>query len=66
LSIINGNESKTITINYDNFEQVPSGEYKATFEFPGLRYQVEKDDIVQNSGQIWLGEINMIKSITVE
>lgn len=66
LSIINGNESKTITINYDSFEQVPSGEYNATFEFPGLRYQVEKDDLVQNNGQIWLGEINMIKNITIE
>lgn len=66
LSIINGNESKTITINYDNFELIQSGEYKATFEFPGLRYQVEKYDIIQTNGQIWLGEINMIKDITVE
>jgi hypothetical protein len=66
LSIINGNESKTITINYNNFEQVPTGEYKATFEFPGLRYQVEKDELVQNNGQIWLGEINMIKVITID
>ena len=66
LSIINGNESKTITIHYDNFEQVPSGAYKATFEFPGLRFQVEKDELVQNNGQIWLGEINMIKDITIE
>lgn len=66
LSIINGNESKIITISYDNFEQIPSGEYKATFEYPGLRFQVAKNELVQNNGQIWLGEINTIKDITIE
>ena len=66
LSIINGNESKVITINYDSFEQVPSGEYNATFEFPGLSYQVGKNELVQENGKIWLGEINMIKDIKIE
>lgn len=66
LSIINGNKSKTITISYNNFEEVVSGEYKATFEYPGLSFQVDKKDIVQDDGQIWLGEINMIEDITIE
>ncbi|MCB0538803.1 MAG: hypothetical protein KDE33_14910 [Bacteroidetes bacterium] len=66
LSIINGNESKTITIVYDSFEDVPKGQYKATFEFPGLSFQVDKKDIVQDNGPIWLGELNMIKEITIE
>ncbi|MEZ5106835.1 MAG: hypothetical protein R2757_20185 [Draconibacterium sp.] len=66
LSIINGNENKVVTIIYDNFEDVPKGQYKATFEFPGLSFQVDKNDIKQNNGQIWLGEINMIKDITIE
>ena len=66
LSIINGNESKTIVIAYNDFEEVLPGEYNATFEFPGLHYQVEKEDIVQSNGQIWLGEIKMIKEIVIE
>lgn len=66
LSIINGNESKTITITYNNFEEVVPGRYKATFEYPGLSYQVDKKDILQDNGQIWLGKLNMIKEITIE
>jgi hypothetical protein len=66
LSIINGNESKTITITYDNFEEVTPGQYKANFQYPGLIYQVDKKDVQQDNGQIWLGELNMIKDLTIE
>lgn len=66
LSIINGNESKIVTIIYNNFEDVPKGNYKATFEFPGLSFQVGKNDIKQNNGQIWLGKLNMMKEIAIE
>ena len=66
LSIINGNENKVVTIIYDNFDDVPKGQYKATFEFPGLSFQVEKKDIVQDNGQIWLGKLNLRKEITIE
>ncbi len=66
LSIINGNESKNITIIYDNFEDVPKGQYKATFEFPGLSSQVDKEDIQQDNGRIWLGKLNMMKEIAIE
>ena len=66
LSLIKSNESKIITITYDSFEYVLSGQYKATFEFPGLSHQVGKDDIQQNNGKIWLGELNLTKDITIE
>lgn len=66
LSVIAGNESKVITIVYDHFDEVPPGQYKATFEFPGLSSQVEKNDLVQEDGQIWLGKINMMKEISVD
>lgn len=65
LSIINGNESKTITITYDNFEGVKPGQYKAIFQYPGL-HQVDKKDVQQYNGQLWLGELNMIKDLTIE
>ncbi len=66
LSIINGNESKVVTIIYDNFDDVPKGQYKATFEFPGLGTEVDKKDIIQDNGHIWLGELNMKKDIMIE
>jgi len=66
LSIINGNESKTIIITYENFEVVEPGLYKATFEYPGLSFQIDKKDILQENGQIWLGKLNMVKEITIE
>ncbi len=66
LSIINGNESKTIVIVYDNFEEIQNGQYKATFDYPGLTYQVEKKDVQQVNGQIWLGTLKMKKDIIIE
>lgn len=66
MSVINGNEHKTITITYTDFEVVPPGRYKATFNYPGLSYQVEKKDISQENGQIWLGYLYMIKEITIQ
>ena len=66
LSVIRGKESKVITITYDNFDNVPRGQYKAIFEFPGLSFQVEKKDIEQDNGQIWLGKLNVRKDITIK
>ncbi len=65
ISIIHGNETKIITIVYNNFEQVPNGQYNASFMFPGLSW-VDKNDVAQNDGQIWLGELYMNKDITIE
>lgn len=65
LSIIYGNDSKTMTITYDNFDGVGPGQYKATFVYPGLAYQVKKDEITQGNGRIWLGSIDMIKEISI-
>ena len=66
LSVINGKQSKEIIITYNNFEDVPSGQYKATFEFPGLGFQMDKEDIIQDNGQIWLGSLRIQKEITID
>ena len=65
LSLIKSNETKIITIRYDSFEHVIHGEYKATFTFPGLSH-VNKKDLQQNNGRIWLGKINATKEINIE
>lgn len=66
LSVIKSNEMKTIRISYDNFEKVPSGEFEAIFGFPGLSFQVKKEEIQQNEGRIWIGNLHTLKNIIIE
>jgi hypothetical protein len=35
------------------------------FEFPGLAYQVSKDQLLQDKGRIWLGDITLRTRITL-
>jgi hypothetical protein len=53
-------------LTYNDFENVTPGTYKATFGFPGLSYQVSKDELQQNDARIWLGELNLAKDIIIE
>jgi hypothetical protein len=67
LSLIKAKESKNITIRYNSFDSITKGDYFVNFEYPGLKFQVEnKEDLVQDSGLVWLGEINMGKEIIIE
>lgn len=66
LSIIKSHETKNITLTYTNFENLPPGTYKATFEFPGLGYQVSKNEHQQKDGRIWLGGLSVVKDIVLE
>jgi hypothetical protein len=66
LSVIPGNGQKLITLIYTQFEEIPAGTYQATFQFPGLTYQVKKEELQQRDGQIWLGKIDAVKQITIE
>ncbi len=66
LTLIRGNETKTITITYNDFDAVPPGNYKATFVYPGLAYQVKKDEIDREDGRIWLGSIETVKDVVIE
>lgn len=66
LTLINGNETKTISIIYNDFDFLPSGEYTAFFNYPGLRHQIEKEELQQNNGRIWLGELINTKIIDIE
>jgi hypothetical protein len=66
LSLIKMGEKIDISILYDQFDTIPSGLYKASFLFPGLSYQVTKNDIQQEEGRIWLGEMTITKDINIE
>lgn len=64
LSLIRSHEKKTIWIHYTNFDPISSGSYKLNFSFPGLSH-VEKAELVQRNGRIWLGELNLSKDIQI-
>jgi hypothetical protein len=62
LSLIRGNETKIITLIYDKFDSIPSGDYTARFQFPGLSNQVKREDLYQNGTRIWLGDIDISRA----
>jgi hypothetical protein len=59
MSLLEGGESVNITLDYHNFEDVPPGNYQVFFQFPGLQYQVKRDQLDQHHGRIWLGKLRL-------
>ena len=66
LSILKSGESISFTINYPVATPIIPGEYNLSFEFPGLAYQVTKDQLFQGKNRIWLGDITLRGSITIQ
>lgn len=66
LTLLNPGESKTFTLTYPLVEPLPAGNYNAVFNYPGLSYQVSHDDLFQESGRIWLGDVLIKKAISFE
>lgn len=66
MSELKAKESVLLSIVYDDFDNIPSGEFDAGFTFPGLGYQVNRKDIQQEHGRIWLGELHLEKQIVIE
>lgn len=64
LSLIRSGETKTINIQYTNFDPLTAGDYKLYFRFPGLG-RVEKSKLIQQNGRVWLGELDMSQDITL-
>lgn len=54
--LVNTHTSRTYTITYEQFDEVPPGQYDVYFRFPGLAH-VEQNEIERSLGRIWLGEI---------
>ena len=65
MSLLEGGSTVTITIEYNNFESLPPGTYLALFHFPGLAH-VERDQLAQRHGQIWLGKLQHKMEVVVE
>jgi hypothetical protein len=65
LSELKAGESKQFIINYTINTPLNKGEYYATFGFPGLSFQVTKDQLLQSGNRIFLGDIQVAKKITI-
>jgi len=66
LSVLAGNETKMISINYDSFDLIAPDQYTASFSFPSPGNLVTRNEVRQTDGRIWLGTIEMTKPIKFE
>jgi hypothetical protein len=67
MSLLEGGSSVSLTITYDQFEELQPGTYDAFFSFPGMHHQVAgRDDLDQPGGRIWIGDIEMSGGVVVE
>jgi hypothetical protein len=66
MSLLEGGSSVTLTIAYDQFEAVQQGSYDAFFTFPGMHNHVDRDDLEQVDGRLWLGEIEMSSKVVID
>ena len=64
MSLIRSHEKKTIWIHYTDFDPVSAGQYKLYFRFPGLS-RVEKAELVQRNGRIWLGDLELSQDFQI-
>lgn len=65
LSELKAGDSKQFIINYTINTPLNKGEYYATFSFPGLGFQVTKDQLLQGNNRIFLGDIQVANKITI-
>ena len=66
LSELPSGESMQFTIVYTMSSPINPGEYLASFNFPGLSFQVTKDQLFQGTHRIWLGDIRINQVVTIE
>lgn len=66
MTLLEGGDSVTLTITYKQFGTLQPGTYSAFFTFPGMHYQVEREDLDQQNGRIWMGDIEMGGQVVVE
>jgi hypothetical protein len=66
LSELKSGESKQFTISYIMASPLSPGKYDALFEFPGLSYQVSREQLYQGNSRIWRGELPGKKEIIID
>ena len=65
LSELKSGDTRQYTINYPIISPLVSGEYVASFEYPGLTVGVTRDKLFQNDNRIWIGDIIVVQKIII-
>lgn len=65
LSELEPGESRQFTLKFSLLSTLNPGIYQVSYEFPGLTRQISKDQLYQDNKRIWLGDITMTSTITV-
>ena len=65
LSELKSGEFRQFYINYTIGSSIDPGVYLASFEFPGLAFQVARDQLWQGNNRIWLGDVRVTRKITL-
>jgi hypothetical protein len=66
LSQLKSGDSKTFTIEYLMNTPLVPGEYVASFEFPGLTYQVSREELFRDNDRVWLGDVMARRAVTIQ
>jgi hypothetical protein len=66
MSLLKSDSTVRLTLNYDRFDTVPPGNYIALFRFPAPTFNIERGDLEQADGRIWLGEQYLASEMAVE
>lgn len=66
LSVIESEETVNLSIDYLEFDEIPPGDYTALFRFSGLSHQIQKEELDQVGGRIWLGDLDLSVPLTID
>jgi hypothetical protein len=66
LSVLKSGDSRQFTINYAIGSAIDPGKYIAMFQFPGLAFQVDRDQLYQDKKRIWLGDVQVTEKINLK
>jgi len=65
MSLLESDSSHILTITYEAFDEVPPGNYTAYFEFPGPHSVESREDLDQENGRIWLGDLDLYVEVVI-
>ncbi len=63
LSELKSGDSRQFTFYYTINSTLTPGDYRVSFEFPGLSNQITRDQLFQHNKHIWLGDILLTKKL---
>jgi len=66
MSLLESDSSAVLTITYEYFDELPPGNYKAYFKFPGPSKVENREDLDLVDGRIWLGDLDLYGEVVVE